>query len=280
MNGQTLSKAFVPLPGKAAAVYTSSGLAYYRHPAWLGSSRFASTPGRAMHFDVAYAPFGETYAQSGSVDPAYTGQRDDTAQRQDTAGGLYDFPLREYSTQGRWPSPDPFGRAAACPKDPQTQNRYAYVRNNPLSYTDPLGALMNPFVDGDGGGGCDPFWDPFCGGGWGGWGFTGGGGGQGGPPPPHLPLSVIPPGFFPPLSTIFHFSTGEGIVCALCHAKCGLGSRVGLAFCTIAAIWNSNAAKNAGCVRLVAEGAKFCHAVCDAKWYCKTSDSPSLLPLF
>jgi hypothetical protein len=60
MNGQTLTKAFVPVPGGATAVYTSSGLAYYRHSDWLGSSRFASTPTtRTKYFDVAYAPYGE-----------------------------------------------------------------------------------------------------------------------------------------------------------------------------------------------------------------------------
>jgi hypothetical protein len=57
MNGQTLSKAFVPLPGGTTAVYTSSGLAYYRHPDWLGSSRVASTPSRTKYSDVAYAPY-------------------------------------------------------------------------------------------------------------------------------------------------------------------------------------------------------------------------------
>ena len=71
MNGQTLSKAFVPLPGGGTAVYTSSGLAYYRHSDWLGSSRFASTPSRTMYSDVAYAPFGETYAQAGTTDPSF-----------------------------------------------------------------------------------------------------------------------------------------------------------------------------------------------------------------
>jgi len=53
MNGQTLAKAFVPLPGGATAVYNSSGLSYYRHADWLGSSRFASTPSRAMYYDGA-----------------------------------------------------------------------------------------------------------------------------------------------------------------------------------------------------------------------------------
>ena len=64
MSGQTLQKAFVPLTGGSSAVYNSSGLAYYRHSDWLGSSRFASTPTRTMYSDGAYAPFGEAYAIS------------------------------------------------------------------------------------------------------------------------------------------------------------------------------------------------------------------------
>lgn len=140
MNGQTLTKAMVPLPGKAFAIYNnSSGPLYYAHPDLLGSIRLASTPARAKYFDTAYAPFGETYAFSGTLDPAYTGQMGDLSHRQDTAGGLYDFPAREYSTQGRWPSPDPAGVAATCTKDPQSQNRYAYVRNNPITRIDPNG---------------------------------------------------------------------------------------------------------------------------------------------
>lgn len=165
MSGSTLQKAMVPLTGQAQAVYNSSGLFYYAHPDLLGSIRLATTPGRAMYFDTAYAPFGETYASAGgaNLDPAYTGQMADTAHRQDTAGGLYDFPVREYSIQGRWPSPDPAGVSATCRKNPQTQNRYAYVTNNPLSYVDPLGTQGGPcwLEPCGGGGGCAPD-DPSC----------------------------------------------------------------------------------------------------------------------
>lgn len=61
MNGGTLSKAFVPLPAGATAVYNSSGLNFYRHADWLGSSRLSSTTGRGVYGDIAYAPFGESY---------------------------------------------------------------------------------------------------------------------------------------------------------------------------------------------------------------------------
>ena len=85
MSGQTLQKAFFALPGGGIATYNSSGLLYYGHSDHLGSIRVASTPSRTISFGSAYAPFGETYATSGTTDPAFTGQR------QDTSAGLYDF---------------------------------------------------------------------------------------------------------------------------------------------------------------------------------------------
>jgi RHS repeat-associated protein len=138
-NGQSLTKAFVALPGGGAAVYGSSGtIAYYRHADWLGGSRFASTPARAMYYDVAYAPYGEKYSPSGTQDLNFTGQN------QDTASYLYDFLYREYNpNSSRWIQPDPAGIKAANPGNPQTWNRYAYVANNPLSVVDPVGLLKS-----------------------------------------------------------------------------------------------------------------------------------------
>ena len=137
-NGQTVTKNFVPLAGGGMAVWTSIGLTDIRHPDWLGSSRFASTPSRTMYFDTAYAPFGEPYAQSGTTDLSFTGQNSDTT------SGDYDFLYRPYSTQGRWPSPDPAGLAAVDSTNPQSWNRYAYVLNNPLSKVDRTGLFGGP----------------------------------------------------------------------------------------------------------------------------------------
>ena len=153
MNGQTLTKAFLPLPGGATAIYNSTGLAYYRHSDWIGSSRLTSSQARGLYSSSAYAPFGETYAVSGASDPSFTGQNSDAAST------LYDFTFREHSpSQGRWISPDPAGVAAVDPTNPQTWNRYAYVGNNPVALIDPLG-LDDCACDwwwdggGDGGGG-------------------------------------------------------------------------------------------------------------------------------
>jgi RHS repeat-associated protein len=132
MSGQSFTKAFVPLPGGAVAVY-GGGIVYYRHPDHLGSSRFASTGSRTMYYDGAYAPFGEPYAQTGTTDLSFTGMN------QDTVSNLYDFPAREYGTQGRWASPDPAGLAATDLTDPQSWNRFSYVRNSPINLIDPSG---------------------------------------------------------------------------------------------------------------------------------------------
>jgi RHS repeat-associated protein len=156
VNGGTLIKAFVPLPAGAQAVYTSSGLAYYRHPDWLGSSRLATTPSRTKYYDVNYAPYGESYGGSGTTDLDFTGDNQDMFPGSVT--GLYDTPNRELRFgQGRWISPDPAGMAAADPTNPQTWNRYAYVGNSPLSHVDPLGLTPRPPPGGYGGlqGGCE-----------------------------------------------------------------------------------------------------------------------------
>lgn len=122
----------VPMPGGTAEVWTSSAN-YYRHADWLGTSRLGSTFSRTVYYDVAYGPYGEAYSQTGTADLTFTGKK------QDISSNVYDFPAREYGIQGRWPSPDPAGMAAVNPMDPQTWNRYAYVRNNPLSMVDPFG---------------------------------------------------------------------------------------------------------------------------------------------
>jgi RHS repeat-associated protein len=145
MSGQSLLKGFVQLTGGTTAVYSSSGLDHYRHSDWLGSARLATTPTQTVYGEVAYAPYGETYAASGNNDFSWTGINADIEPANPET--LYDFPAREYGIQGRWPSPDPAGLLAVDSRNPQSWNRYAYVLNNPLAMTDPTGmwgAEMGP----------------------------------------------------------------------------------------------------------------------------------------
>ncbi len=60
-----------------------------------------------------------------------------TGKERDSESGLDNFGARYDSSQyGRFMSPDPLGGSLV---DPQTLNKYSYVRNNPLTLTDPTG---------------------------------------------------------------------------------------------------------------------------------------------
>ncbi|HXH13525.1 MAG TPA: RHS repeat-associated core domain-containing protein, partial [Alphaproteobacteria bacterium] len=125
------------LGARVANQRSPGGLNVYRGPDWLGSSRMATSSWRTAWSETAYAPYGEPYATSGALDLSFT------EQTQNTVFGLYDFMFREYHpVQGRWVSPDPIGIAAVSPTDPQSWNRYGYVRNTPSSLIDPLGLCM------------------------------------------------------------------------------------------------------------------------------------------
>ena len=115
----------------------AGGGPYYAHPDWEGSWRLASSPSRAATGELAYSPYGATYAGSGP--DAFTGQW------VDTPDNLNDFQHRLLAPMmGRWLSPDPAGIAAVNFSDPQSWNEYAYVGDQPLEATDPTGLLCTP----------------------------------------------------------------------------------------------------------------------------------------
>jgi RHS repeat-associated protein len=84
-----------------------------------------------------------------------------TGKERDTESGLDNFDFRYYSSSmGRFMKPDDAG-ADLNLNNPQSMNLYAYVRNNPLRYTDPTGHTCQTnssdgttYDDGDGKG-CD-----------------------------------------------------------------------------------------------------------------------------
>jgi RHS repeat-associated protein len=213
MNGASLLNGYMPLTGGARALYNASGLSYYGHSDWRGSSVVASTSTATFFDTYDYDSFGYPYNEGsgwsgGAMTPLFTGVG---TEFQQCCTSLYDFPAREYGYNSRWASPDPAGLAAVDQTDPQTWNRYAYVRNSPLNLVDPTGTD-----------GCDP--ESGCGGG--GWSdcfFGCGGGGGGGLPGPSLPAGIHPtfptsPGidyswpnllFGPPDPSLLVFGWGE-----------------------------------------------------------------------
>jgi len=64
-----------------------------------------------------------------------------TGKERDAESGLDNFGARyNASSMGRFMTPDPLG---GHQEDPQTLNKYSYVRNNPLTLTDPTGLDFN-----------------------------------------------------------------------------------------------------------------------------------------
>jgi RHS repeat-associated protein len=137
-NGQTMTKIRIPLPGGGQAIYNGGALAKYNHPDWQGNIRVGSKATSQTLSGVSeYTPFGYPYdnGTAGPAGPSFNGSYGDVLDSHE-----YDATFRElHPVQGRWIQPDPAGMAAVDVSNPQTWNRYAYVTNNPLSYTDPLG---------------------------------------------------------------------------------------------------------------------------------------------
>jgi RHS repeat-associated protein len=154
--------------GQLAAEYGTSADAgtQYLTADHLGSTRLVTDANGAVVQRLDYQPFGGTligsqtegnrnlvtgYAAVTGLTVKYTGKE------RDSETGLDYFESRYYSAaQGRFTSPDEFKGGIVDPftgqdietntalpyadiTDPQTLNKYAYVRNNPLRYVDPDG---------------------------------------------------------------------------------------------------------------------------------------------
>jgi RHS repeat-associated protein len=113
----------------------------------LGSTRLLidSTGSNVQRYD--YLPFGGEllastngrttamgyFSAADAMNPKFTGKNRDG----ETFLDWYEVRFMS-GAQGRFQSVDP-GNAGASPVNPQTWNMYAYVGNNPLTYTDPSG---------------------------------------------------------------------------------------------------------------------------------------------
>jgi len=107
------------------------GETYYYHQDHLSSTRRVTNNRGATVFTADYKPFGEIYNQQGSETYKFTGER-----HEDNTG-LYYLYRRYYDPElGRFISQDP---VLGSLSNPQSMNRYVYVVNNPIKYTDPSG---------------------------------------------------------------------------------------------------------------------------------------------
>jgi len=121
--------------GSNRVCVVEDGAAKFYHGDHLGSSNLITDESGSQIALYEYRPFGAVSSQSGTytTDIKFTGKiQDDT--------GLYYCGARYYDPViGRFISPDTIVQA---PQDPQTLNRYAYCRNNPVKYIDPTGRFF------------------------------------------------------------------------------------------------------------------------------------------
>jgi RHS repeat-associated protein len=113
----------------------SNAVGYYYHEDNLNtSSTLSDSSGSQTEVNVYY-PFGRT--QTASPQASFQVSRRFTGQVFDAESGLYYYNARYYDPElGRFTQPD-----TAIPdlSNPQSYNRYSYVLNDPLRYTDPSG---------------------------------------------------------------------------------------------------------------------------------------------
>ncbi len=129
-----LLKDYIYFGGKRIAyVYNSS--AYFYWGDHLGNSRVVTNSIGGTCYNADFGPYGkeQTYTTTCSQNYKFTGKERDTE-----TGNDY-FGARFYENNlGRFMSVDPKA-ASGHTVDPQTWNRYAYARNNPLMFVDPDG---------------------------------------------------------------------------------------------------------------------------------------------
>ena len=125
------AKVVMAMFSKPASGFTVS----YYHTDRTGSVRaMTDATGALVGPRHDYAPFGED-TQPLTGNPMRFGGKE-----LDAETGLHHFPGREYrNTWGRFTQVDVVSGSAS---DPQSWNRYAYARNNPLKFTDPTGLTI------------------------------------------------------------------------------------------------------------------------------------------
>jgi RHS repeat-associated protein len=139
VNGTEVKYIFA---GNQRVAKVTAAETHYFHKDHLGSSNVVTdyANGAAVQTNE-YMPFGQTRTQSGDDISSYKF----TDQELDPSTGLYNYDARLYDPViGRFVSADTIVEDFFIP---QTLNRYSYVRNNPLRYTDPTGHWIDPGVD-------------------------------------------------------------------------------------------------------------------------------------
>lgn len=132
-NNQTLAE-YIYLDGQPLALVKGSTLSYLT-PNHLGAPALATNAAGAVVWQAEYEPFGQATLTNATI----TLNLRLPGQYYDAETGLHYNLARHYDpTVGRYIESDPIGLASGI-------NTYAYVLNNPLRYTDPLGLAIDDY---------------------------------------------------------------------------------------------------------------------------------------
>jgi len=124
---------YVYLNGRKAVRIASNGSRTFYHDDLLGTPVAITDHAGGVVWRGDTLPFGTEFATTGSREDRFTF----AGHEFDADLGLHWMHARSYDAEtGRFVSPDPL---PGDPAAPQSWNRYAYVDNNPLRYTDPDG---------------------------------------------------------------------------------------------------------------------------------------------
>jgi RHS repeat-associated protein len=132
-TGATQNTSYYLVNNELVAKKNPDGTKHYYHNDHLGSTSVLTNQAGALVEQTEYDPWGEIRSGGTKSKFQYTGQEKD----EETGLNYYNF--RYYDSHiRRFTQPDDI---IQDPYNPQDLNRYSYVKNNPLKYTDPSGHI-------------------------------------------------------------------------------------------------------------------------------------------
>ena len=136
------TKQYVYLGARLLAVMQPSGggseRVEFHHPDRLGT-RLVTSSQDGSYYEQVTLPFGVALEAESS---GATNRRFTSYDRSSVTGLDYAVNRHYDPQQGRFTQVDPIGMKSVDLTDPQTLNLYAYVKNDPVNFTDPSGLMM------------------------------------------------------------------------------------------------------------------------------------------
>ena len=143
-NGATTNTTYYQVNDQTVAQKNPDGSKNYFLTDNLGSASVLTNQSGAVVENSTYYPYGQIRSGGTQSKYLYTGQENDPETNLDYYNSRYYNPSNMHFTQPDTVLPNVY--------DPQSLNRYSYVENNPLTYSDPSGhcipvcLLANPWT--------------------------------------------------------------------------------------------------------------------------------------